>query len=256
MVYMAPRQSSQSWVSGLQCPEAIQSKEALHPVAVVADTRHVGPVCQLLTQDGYRVDMLHIDEVLSGSGVAQRYGMVLLDLNRFDQRSQSACSSLRTQNHDATIVVLSEDNAIEDRIRGFENGADEYIGKPFSHEEVSIRLRALVRRNRIWEETRSVLRFADLTIDLVARIAYRGERVIELSGREFALMVLFIQHPNQILSREFIYEEIWGRENCQESNLVDVYVNYLRNKTESGQNTRLIFTVRGQGYMLRDSGAN
>lgn len=224
--------------------------ETHQTAAVVVDGNKVTPICKLLATEGFNVDLLRSDDLLSNGRPHRSYDVVLLDLVHFDDRWQNACMRLRSQDHRVPIIVLSENSTVADRIRGFDSGCDEFLGKPYACNEISARLRALLRRSGD-NAPQSALRYADLSIDLASRVAYRGNTRIELSRREFALLAFFIQNAEHILSREYILEHVWGTQGGkQQSNVVDVYVNYLRNKIEQGEHARLIQTVRGKGYVL------
>jgi two-component system response regulator MprA len=146
--------------------------------------------------------------------------------------------------------MLTARDAVSDRVAGLEAGADDYLPKPFALEELLARLRALLRRSG-WEDDRQVLRFDDLELDPSAYQVRRGERQIELTRTEFLLLELFLHHPRQVLTRSQIFERVWGYDFGPSSNSLEVYVGYLRRKTEAGGEPRLLHTVRGVGYVLR-----
>jgi two-component system response regulator MprA len=147
--------------------------------------------------------------------------------------------------------MLTARDAIDDRVEGLDVGADDYLVKPFALKELQARLRALLRRTG--EGSRGeVLRFDNLVLDPVAHEVRRGERSIELTKTEFLLLELFMRHPRQVLTRSQIFEHVWGYDFGPTSNALGVYIGYLRRKTESDGETRLLHTVRGVGYILRD----
>ena len=224
-----------------------------HAAAIVSDipaTEQVSPLCRLLGKEGFSVDVLSTEDLAAHPAIAKRYDVAVLDLIRFDGPGQHACRWLRAPNEHLPIMVLCEENTVTDRIRGYDNGVDDFIGKPYSAREVTARLRSLMRRSGSLA-SQHVLRYDDLTIDLASRVAYRGDRYIDLSRREFALLVYFMRSPERAVSRSEFLKSVWGNATNQEkSNVVDVYINYLRNKTEQGGHHRLIHTVRGKGYML------
>jgi two-component system, OmpR family, response regulator MprA len=149
------------------------------------------------------------------------------------------------------ILMLTARDAIEDRVEGLDVGADDYLVKPFALKELQARLRALLRRTD--EGTRGeVLRFEDLTLDPVAHEVRRGGRLIDLTKTEFLLLEMFMHHPRQVLTRSQIFEHVWGYDFGPTSNALGVYIGYLRRKTEADAETRLLHTVRGVGYILRD----
>jgi two-component system response regulator MprA len=146
--------------------------------------------------------------------------------------------------------MLTARDAVSDRVDGLDAGADDYLVKPFALEELLARLRALMRRSS--PEEADVLRFSDLVLDLGAYEARRGNRVIDLTRTEFLLLELFMRNPKQVLTRSIIFDRVWGYDFGPTSNSLEVYVGYLRRKTEAGGEPRLIHTMRGVGYVLRE----
>jgi two-component system response regulator MprA len=146
--------------------------------------------------------------------------------------------------------MLTARDGVGDRVAGLEAGADDYLPKPFALEELLARLRALLRRAG-WEQDRQVLRFDDLELDPLGHEVHRGDRRIELTRTEFLLLELFLLHPRQVLTREQIFDGVWGYDFGPASNSLEVYVGYLRRKTEAAGEPRLLHTVRGFGYVLR-----
>jgi two-component system response regulator MprA len=150
------------------------------------------------------------------------------------------------------ILMLTARDAIDDRVRGLDVGADDYLVKPFALRELQARLRALLRRAGDGAGDGEVLRYADLTLDPMAHEVRRGDRLIDLSKTEFLLLELFLRHPRQVLTRSTIFENVWGYDFGPTSNALGVYMGYLRRKTEGEGESRLLHTVRGVGYVLRD----
>jgi two-component system response regulator MprA len=149
------------------------------------------------------------------------------------------------------VLMLTARAEVENRVAGLDAGADDYVTKPFALEELLARMRALLRRTS--DETGEVLRFADLELDPRTREVRRGSRQIDLTRTEFSLLELFIRNPRQVLTRSVIFERVWGYDFGFASNSLDVYIGYLRRKTEAGDEPRLIQTVRGVGYALRET---
>jgi two-component system response regulator MprA len=149
------------------------------------------------------------------------------------------------------VLMLTARDAVSDRVAGLDAGADDYVVKPFALDELLARLRALLRRSGV-SAGGQVLRFADLELDPAAREVRRGGREIELSRTEFNLLELFMLHPRQVLTRPVIFDRVWGYDFGPGSNSLEVYVSYLRRKTEAGGESRLLHTVRGVGYVLRE----
>ncbi len=176
--------------------------------------------------------------------------LVLLDLMLPGMDGLTVCARLRAAS-DVPILILTAKDAVPDRVKGLDAGADDYVVKPFSFDELVARIRALLRRRQPASE-QDVLRFADLSVNPVTREVFRGTRRIELTAREFDLLLLFMQHPRQVLTRDTLYDRIWGYDFGGESNIIEVYIRYLRSKLEEGGEPRLIQTVRGVGYALRE----
>ena len=175
---------------------------------------------------------------------------VVLDVAMPGVDGLEVCRRLRAAGDRTPVLMLTARDAVDDRVAGLDAGADDYLVKPFALRELKARLRALLRRT---ETARGgVLRFADLELDPVAREVRRGDRAIELSRTEFNLLELFLEHPRQVLTRSQIFERVWGYDFGSTSNALGVYIGYLRRKTEAGGEPRLLHTVRGVGYILRD----
>lgn len=178
--------------------------------------------------------------------------LVILDIMMPGLDGWEVCRRLRMQS-DVPILMLTARDEVADRVRGLDVGADDYLVKPFALEELLARVRALLRRARILGRGKeSVLTFADLTLDLEKREARRGGEVISLTTREFELLKLFMDHPRQVLTRNQIMEHIWGYDFSGESNVLEVYIGSLRQKLEDPQAPKLLHTVRGVGYTLRE----
>jgi two-component system response regulator MprA len=160
------------------------------------------------------------------------------------------CHRLRTGGS-IPILMLTAKDTVQDRIQGLDAGADDYMAKPFNLDELLARVRALMRRTQ--PERVPVLKFADLTLDTGSRQASRGNRQISLTAKEYELLELFLRHPKQVLTREVIFDRVWGYDFGGESNVLEVYIRYLRQKLEGEEEPRLIHTVRGVGYVLREN---
>jgi two-component system response regulator MprA len=178
-----------------------------------------------------------------------RYDAVVLDLMMPGVGGLEVCRRLRAAGDRTPVLMLTARDAVDDRVEGLDAGADDYVVKPFALRELLARLRALARRIETPAET---MRFADLALEPATRDVWRGERRIALSRTEYALLELFMRHPRQVLERSTIFESVWGYDFGATSNALGVYVGYLRRKTEEAGEPRLLHTVRGVGYILRD----
>jgi two-component system response regulator MprA len=177
---------------------------------------------------------------------------VILDILMPKLDGLEVCRRMRKAGDRTPVLMLTARDAIDDRVEGLDVGADDYLVKPFALRELQARLRALLRRADDGAGEGEALRYADLVLDPVAHEVRRDERLIELSRTEFLLLELFLRHPRQVLTRSTIFENVWGYDFGPTSNALGVYMGYLRRKTESGGESRLLHTVRGVGYVLRD----
>ena len=179
--------------------------------------------------------------------------LVILDIMLPGLDGLEVCRRLRAAS-DVPILMLTARDAVRDRVAGLDAGADDYLVKPFDFDELLARVRALLRRRsgKSLDEQDEVLRFADLVLLPSARQATRGERALDLTAKEYDLLELFMRHPRQVLTRDVIYDQLWGYDFGGESNIIEVYVRYLRAKLEAEGEARLIQTIRGVGYVLRE----
>ena len=223
-------------------------------VLVVDDDRAVREsLRRSLEFNGYDVHLASDGaEALAGIG-AVAPDVVVMDVMMPKLDGLEATRALRAAGNDVPVIVLTARDAVGDRVEGLDAGADDYLTKPFALEELLARLRALLRRVIPAEDgaEEEVLSFADLTMDVASRDVSRGGRAIELTRTEFTLLEMFLRRPRRVLDRSFILEEVWGYDFPTTANSLEVYVGYLRRKTEAGDEPRLIHTVRGIGYVLR-----
>ncbi len=181
--------------------------------------------------------------------------VVIMDVMMPRLDGLEATRALRAAGNDVPILVLTARDAVGDRVEGLDAGADDYLTKPFALQELLARLRALLRRVVPHEShPDETLGFADLTLDVASREVRRGGRQIELTRTEFTLLEMFLRRPRRVLERSFILEEVWGYDFPTTANSLEVYVGYLRRKTEAEGEPRLLHTVRGVGYVLKDGG--
>jgi len=224
-------------------------------VLVVDDDRAVREsLRRSLEFNGYDVALAEDGaQALAGIGSAHP-DVVIMDVMMPRLDGLEATRALRAAGNDVPILVLTARDAIGDRVEGLDAGADDYLTKPFALQELLARLRALLRRVVPAEEDADeTLTFADLSLDLATREVRRGERAIELTRTEFTLLEMFLRRPRRVLERSFILEEVWGYDFPTTANSLEVYVGYLRRKTEAESESRLIHTVRGVGYVLKES---
>ncbi|GAA3992595.1 response regulator transcription factor [Allokutzneria multivorans] len=227
-------------------------------ILVVDDDRAVRDSLRRSLQfNGYQVEMASDGvQALEQLGASRPDAMVLdVMMPRLD--GLEVCRRLRSTGDDLPILVLTARDAVSDRVAGLDAGADDYLPKPFALEELLARLRALLRRTGPNQDDAGAmapaLRFADLELDPGTRDVRRGERPISLTRTEFSLLELFLAHPRQVLTRGRILEEVWGYDFPTSGNALEVYVGYLRRKTEASGEPRLLHTVRGVGYVLRET---
>jgi two-component system response regulator MprA len=223
-------------------------------ILVVDDERAVRESLQrALELEGYEIELAG-DGVEALSRLAGGNGQpdaVILDVLMPELDGLEVCRRLRRSGNRVPVLMLTARDAVENRVAGLDAGADDYVTKPFALEELVARLRALLRRTS--GGSNDVVRFADLELDPGTREVRRGGEPIELTRTEFALLELFLMNPRQVLTRSIIFERVWGYDFGFASNSLDVYVGYLRRKTETGGKPRLIQTVRGVGYALREA---
>jgi two-component system, OmpR family, response regulator MprA len=219
-------------------------------VLVVDDDEAVRrSLSRALTRDGYEVTVACDGGSALESLTRTRLDAVVLDILMPEPNGLEVCRRVRARGDHTPILMLTARDLVADRVAGLDAGADDYLAKPFALEELRARLRALLRRSGAAEE---VLRFADLELDTAACRAVRGTRVLDLTRTEYALLELFLRNPRRVLSRTLIFDAVWGYDFGPSSNALWVYVSYLRSKLEAGGEPRLIQTVRGLGYVLRE----
>ena len=205
-----------------------------------------------LTLDGHEVDT-----AVDGAAALDRLAgtspdVVVLDVMMPPPDGLEVCRRLRAGGDRTPVLMLTALGSVEDRVGGLDAGADDYLVKPFALDELRARLRALARRSAGSHTDAKLLRFCDLELDLGAYLGRRGDRTFELTRTEFALLELLMRRPGQVLTRELIFERVWDYDFGGSGNALEVYVGYLRRKTEEGGASRLIQTVRGVGYVMRE----
>ena len=222
-------------------------------ILVVDDERAVREsLRRALELEGYEIELAGDgNEALNRLESSEEPDAMILDVLMPGVDGLEVCRRIRGAGSKLPVLMLTARTEVEDRVAGLDAGADDYVTKPFALEELLARVRALLRRAT--DEDGDTLRFADLELDPGTREVRRGDRQIELTRTEFSLLELFLQNPRQVLTRTVIFERVWGYDFGFASNSLDVYIGYLRRKTEASGEARLIHTVRGVGYALRES---
>jgi two-component system, OmpR family, response regulator MprA len=204
-----------------------------------------------LEVEGFQVALAANGDQALRVAAEQPVDLVVLDVLLPGLDGLEVCRRLRAADERLPIVMLTARDAVSDRVAGLELGADDYLVKPFAFAELLARIRVRLRqRERVGGHE---LRFADLRLDTASREAWRGDRPFTLTTTEYGLLRLFLQHPRQVLVRDVIYERVWGYEFVGESKVIEVYIGYLRQKLEASGEPRLIHTVRGAGYVLKEA---
>ncbi|MGV9666172.1 response regulator transcription factor [Nocardia niigatensis] len=225
-------------------------------ILVVDDDRAVREsLRRSLTFNGYTVDLAVDGLDALEKTASQRPDALVLDVMMPRLDGLEVCRRLRSTGDDLPILVLTARDSVSERVAGLDAGADDYLPKPFALEELLARLRALLRRTAgdAVDPSSEAMAFADLSLDPVTREVTRGERQISLTRTEFSLLEMLMANPRRVLTRSRILEEVWGYDFPTSGNALEVYIGYLRRKTEADGEPRLIHTVRGVGYVLRET---
>jgi heavy metal response regulator len=219
-------------------------------ILIVEDEKKVANfVKKGLQEEGYVVDVAFDGEAGLAMATEAPYDLVILDIYLPKLDGLAALRKLRERKVGTPVLLLTVRATIEDKVLGLDSGADDYLTKPFAFQELLARARALLRRHT--DANASVLQVADLVLDPVRRLVTRGTRRIDLSVKEFALLEYLMRNTDRVLTRTMIIEHVWNYDFDSETNVVDVYVNYLRRKIDAGQTPKLIHTVRGSGYVMK-----
>ena len=219
-------------------------------VLVVEDERKISSYLKRgLEEQGYAVDTAFTGvEALDWADSAP-YDLIILDILLPEMDGLTVCRELRKRGSRTPILMLTARDSVDDRVNGLDAGADDYLVKPFALKELLARLRAMSRRNAEQPKT-STLQLADLTLDTLTRRVRRGEKLIELTAKEYAVLECLLREPERVLTRTQIAEHVWNYDVFNQSNVVDVYIRNLRRKIDDGFNLKLIHTIRGAGYRL------
>ncbi len=218
---------------------------------VVEDERKVSSFIRKgLEEEGYAVDVAFDGKAGLQMAMDRVHDLIVLDINLPGMDGLSVLHELRRGKVSTPVLLLTVRANIEDKVLGLDAGADDYLTKPFAFQELVARIRALLRRQT--EAKLPVLRFADLTLDPARHMVFRGDRKIELTAKEYALLDYFIRNPGRVLTRAMIASHVWDYDFDSMTNVIDVYVNYLRRKIDSDREHKLIHTIRGAGYVLKE----
>lgn len=213
------------------------------------DRRLCGVIKRGLLEESYAVDVAYDGE--DGEYLAETtpYDLIVLDIMLPKKDGIEICQGLRLKKVNTPILMLTAKDAVEDRVRGLDAGADDYLVKPFAFNELLARIRALLRREGVTKSPR--LQVGDLALDTLTREVWRGQRAVELTSKEYVILEYFMRHPNMVITRTMLEEHAWDYEFDSLSNLIDVYIRRLRRKIDEGEKDSLIQTVRGAGYRLK-----
>ena len=219
-------------------------------VLVVEDERRLaGIVKRGLLEEGYSVDAVYDGEEAEFAAENTPYDLIILDIMLPKKDGIAVCRDLRAKNNNTPILMLTARDTVEDRVKGLDSGADDYLIKPFAFSELLARIRALLRREASPRNPK--LQVGELVIDTLTREAWRGQRKIELTTKEYSILEYFMRHPNVVITRTMLEENAWDYEFDSMSNVIDVYMRRLRRKIDEDGEESLIQTVRGAGYRLR-----
>ncbi|HUL43254.1 MAG TPA: response regulator transcription factor [Bacteroidota bacterium] len=220
-------------------------------ILVVEDERKVANFLQQgLQEEGFEVEVAYDGEEGSLNVQQKQFDLILLDILLPKKDGVTLVKEMRSRQITTPVLMLTAKSSIDNRVEGLDAGADDYLAKPFAFEELLARIRSLLRRGG--PEKATSIKIADLQLDMVKHTARRGERVIELTGKEYALLEYFMRNANRVLTRTLISEHIWNYNFDTGTNIVDVYVNHLRSKIDEGFERKLLHTVRGVGYIMKE----
>ena len=222
----------------------------MHILVVEDEERLAALVRRVLVEERHAVDVAHDGHAGLDLADSDTYDLVILDVMLPGMDGFEVCRQMREDGVETPVLMLTARGAVEDRVAGLNVGADDYLVKPFAMEELLARVNALLRRRKGSLDTAPELRAGDLTLDLVRHEVRRGNRIIELTAKEFALLEFLMRHPGQVLTRTQITDHVWRYDIDALSNVVDTYIHYLRDKVDKGYGAPLIKTIRGVGYKI------
>jgi DNA-binding response OmpR family regulator len=220
-------------------------------ILLVEDERKLADFIQkALTEERYTVDVVHDGEAALAEADISDYDLFILDIMLPGKDGLTVCEELRERKIGSPILLLTAKSKLYDKVRGLDRGADDYLTKPFDLEELLARVRALLRRQK--KNKTVVLRVGDLTLDQAERKVERAGKAIELTAKEYALLRYLMLHAGEVVPRSMIIEHVWDVESAAFTNVVDVYINYIRGKVDRGFHPPLIHTVRSVGYIIKE----
>ena len=220
-------------------------------ILIVEDEKKIADLIKRgLKEEGYAVDMAPDGEKGEFLAATNQYDVIILDIMLPRMDGVTLCKNLREKKVTAPIIMVTAKDAVSDKVKGLDSGADDYLTKPFAFEELLARIRALLRKREGRTFTR--LQVGDLALDLISHKVTRGDKEIELTSKEYALLEYLMRNAGAVVTRTMISEHVWDINFDSDTNIIDVYVNYLRKKIDDGCGKTLIHTVRGRGYTLKD----
>ncbi|MCK9409774.1 MAG: heavy metal response regulator transcription factor [Bacteroidetes bacterium] len=230
-----------------------RTKEPLATILIIEDEKKISALIRKgLEEEKYAVDEAADGEKGEHHALQKQYDLIILDIMLPKKDGIQVLAALRKVENGTPVLMLTAKGTVEDRVKGLDTGADDYLVKPFAITELLARVRSLLRRKKGAERSATTLTIADLTLDLVARKVIRGGKVIDLTSKEFSLLEYFIRNKNKTLNRSTITEHIWNYNFDTGTNIIDVYINHLRTKIDGGFPDKLLHTIRGVGYVLKD----
>lgn len=223
----------------------------MYNVLIVEDEENMVSFIKMeLEYEGYNVDVANDGRKAVSLALEKDYDVILLDLMLPGINGIEVCRRIRKEK-ETPIIMLTARDSVMDKVTGLKSGADDYLAKPFAIEELIARMEVIFRRNKK-EKSNPELKFKDIILDIEGRTVRRNNEVIELTNTEFQLLLMFMKNINRALTRDIIMENIWGYNSEAETNVVDVYVRYIRNKLDKNDKEKYIQTIRGVGYIMRD----
>jgi len=231
---------------------SLQTKDFPMKILVVEDEKKVAAFIKKgLEEDNFKVELAYDGEKGEERATESAFDLIILDILMPKKDGLTMLEELRAKHISTPVLMITAKGSVEDKVRGLDSGADDYLVKPFAIAELLARVRSLLRRGGL--EKLTTLAIANLTLDLVSHKAIRGGKTIELTAKEYTLLEYFMRNTNKVLSRTIISEHIWNYNFDTGTNIIDVYINHLRNKVDGEFEKKLIHTVRGVGYMMKAS---